>query len=86
MARSVKTITAGIQSSDGGGFRAIASTPALDRDGEVLAAHCFDPLPESIAVHLDHSMSAATVIGRAVPFYVGPDLHIDCTLASTTDA
>ena len=86
MSHLVKAITAGIASADGGGFRAIASTPALDRDGEVLAAHCFDPLPATIAVHLDHTMSAATVIGRAVPYYVGNDLHIDCTLASTLDA
>ena len=86
MSRTVKTITAAIESADGGGFVAVASTPALDRDGEVLAAGCFNPLPSSIAVHLDHSMSAATIIGRATPFYVGPDLHIDCTLASTADA
>ena len=26
------------------------------------------------------------MIGKAVPFYVGRDLHIDCTLASTPDA
>ena len=86
MSHLVKAIIAGIASADGGGFRAIASTSALDRDGEVLAAGCFNPLPSSVPVHLDHSMSAATVIGRAVPFYVGPDLHIDCTLASTPDA
>ena len=82
----VKALTAGIASADGGGFRAIASMPALDRDGEVLAAGCFNPLPATVPVHLDHSMSAATTIGRGVPFYVGPDLHIDVALASTLDA
>ena len=86
MTRATKAITAAIESADGGGFTAVASTPSLDRDGEVLAAGCFSPLPSSVAVHLDHGMSAATIIGRAVPFYVGPDLHINAMLASTDDA
>lgn len=87
MSRTVKTITAAIESNDsGGGFVAVASTPSLDRDGEVLAAHCFDPLPISVACHCDHTMSASTVIGRAVPYYVGNDLHVNVQLASTPDA
>ena len=86
MTRATKAITAAIESADGGGFTAVASTPSLDRDGESLAAGCFSPLPSSVAVHLDHGMSAATIIGRAVPFYVGPDLHINAMLASTPDA
>lgn len=84
--RRTKALLAGIESSDGGGFTAIASTSAQDRDGESLAVGCFVPLPPSIPVHLDHTMSAASVIGRAVPYYVGDALHIDADLASTPDA
>lgn len=86
MRRTEKALIAGIESADGGGFTAVASTAAQDRDGESLAVGCFVPLPPSIPVHLDHTMSAASVIGRAVPYYVGNALHIDADLASTPDA
>lgn len=81
-----KTITAGIASADAGGFTAVASSPTVDRDGESMAAGCFDPLPASIPVHLDHSFSAAATIGRARPYYIGQKLYIDVSLASTGDA
>lgn len=86
MSRVAKSITATVESASGGGFTAVASTPSLDRDGEVLAAGCFNPLPPTVPVHLDHSMSAATIIGRAAPYYSGGDLHINAMLASTDDA
>lgn len=84
--RCTKALIAGIESSDGGGFTAIASTAAQDRDGESPAVGCFAPLPPSIPVNLDHTMSAASVIGRAVPYYVGNALHMDADLASTPNA
>ncbi len=84
--RGVKSLLASVETSDAGGFTAIASTPTLDRDGEVLASGCFVPLPPSVPVHVAHNLSAGNVIGRAMPFYVGSALHIDATLASTADA
>lgn len=83
---NVKALLADIDSADVGGFTAIASSPTVDRDGEILASRCFVPLPSSIPVHLDHTLNAAGVIGRAAPYYVGSELHIDATLASTADA
>ncbi len=54
-----------------GGFEAVLSSPRLDRDGDVIAPGAFDPLPESIPIHLDHEMSTRSLVARAVPFYEG---------------
>src|SRR5450755_3524135 len=86
MRHHVKSITAGITSADVGGFTAVASTPSVDRDGEVLAAACFAPLPEAIPVHLDHTMNAANVIAKAKPYYRLNDLIIDATFSSSPEA
>ncbi len=86
MTRNTKALLAQVVQADAGGFTAIASTDSLDRDGEVLAVGCFAPLPASIPVHLDHTLSAAALIGRATPYYVGNELRIDAYFASTPDA
>ncbi len=83
---NVSRLAASIKSADTGGFVAVASTPTLDRDGEVVAAGCFAPLPASVPVHLDHVMTTAGLIGRAVPTYVGEKLYVDAYFASTPDA
>lgn len=82
----VSSVNADIETADHGGFIAVASTADVDRDGESLAVGCFNPLPASIPVHLDHTMRAASVVTRARPYYVGTKLMVDATFASTQDA
>jgi HK97 family phage prohead protease len=57
--------------SGNGEFEAILSAPTLDRDGEVIDAKAFEPLPESIVIHVDHAMGVSTAVARAVPAYEG---------------
>ncbi len=64
---SAATVGGEITAADSGGFLAIASTGDVDRDGESIQPGCFNPLPTSIPVHLDHAMSAGNVIARARP-------------------
>lgn len=85
-ARGASTAPAGITRRDGGGFVAVASTDDLDRDGEIIAAGALSWTGNTVPVHLDHTMSAASVIGRARPAYEGRRLMVDVTLASTADA
>jgi phage head maturation protease len=82
----VSQVDARVQSTDRGGFVARASDSSLDRDGEVIAAGAFNPLPDDVPCHLDHSMKAASVIARAVPYYVGSELRIDAAFGSDRDA
>lgn len=70
-----------------GGWTAIASAPVEDRMGDVVDAFAFAPLPDSVPVHLDHTMSAADLVGRAQPYYDALGvLHVDGTFAATTKA
>lgn len=80
------TVGAEIDGTRSGGFTAIASNGDLDRDGEVIRPGCFAPLPATIPVHLDHTMSASSVIARGRPYYRGDLLMIDATFATTPDA
>jgi hypothetical protein len=75
-----------IEKADVGGFTAIASNTDLDRDGERMGRHCFDPLPSSVPVHLGHTMQAADVVARARPYYQGDQLMIDARFTSTADS
>ena len=59
------------EGSGNGEFEAILSAPTLDRDGEVIDAKAFEPLPESIVIHVDHAMGVSTAVARAVPRYDG---------------
>lgn len=52
-----------------GGFDVILSAPTLDRDGEVIDAKVFEPLPDHITFDIDHGMSTATTVGSGTPFY-----------------
>lgn len=70
-----------------GGFDAILSTKALDRDGEVVDPHAFDPLPASIPIYFEHNWkSGARPIGRGVPTLVGDEIHLKAKYASTPEA
>lgn len=52
-----------------GNFDVILSAPTLDRDGEVIDAKVFDPLPDHITFDIDHGMSTATTVGSGKPEY-----------------
>ena len=68
--------------SDNGEFEAILSAPTLDRDGEVIGAKAFDPLPERIPIDIDHGMSVDTTVGSGTPYYDGDVLKIKGTFSS----
>lgn len=63
----VKTLGDG--SDPNGEFEAILSVPTVDRDGEVIDAGAFDPLPAELAIHKFHDFSSP--VATAVPFYDG---------------
>ena len=75
-----------ITTADSGGFTAVASTGDLDRDNERVAPGAMNPLPASVIVHADHSFTTDAAIARGRPYYVGEELWIDATFASTPDA
>lgn len=53
-----------------GSFDVILSAPTLDRDGEVVDAKIFEPLPDHITFDIDHGMSTATTVGSGAPEYM----------------
>ena len=67
-----------------GEFEVILSAETVDRDGEVIDAKAFEPLPDSIPFHAFHDFHDP--IGRAVPFYDGDVLKARGTFASTPRA
>lgn len=74
-----------LKSADGSGeFEVILSAPVQDRDGEVIAAKAFEPLPETIPFHAFHDFHDP--IGRATPFYDGDVLKARGFFASTPRA
>lgn len=52
-----------------GSFEVVLSAPTLDRDGEIIDAKAFDPLPDHITFDIDHGMSVSTTVGSGVPRY-----------------
>lgn len=79
-----------VEDADGdpnGEFDVILSAPTLDRDGEVVDAKVFDPLPNHITFDIDHGMSTATTVGSGVPEYL-PDgrLRVKGTYSSIARA
>lgn len=71
---------------DAGAFEAVLSAPTLDRDGEIVDAKAFEPLPEWIPIDLDHGMSVDSIVASGRPFYDGDILKIAGTFASTPRA
>ena len=67
-----------------GEFEVILSAETLDRDGEVIDAKAFDPLPDSIPFHAFHDFHDP--IGRAVPVYEDGVLKARGVFASTARA
>lgn len=66
-----------------GEFLAIISDPTLDRDGEIVDAGAFEPLPSKITIDIDHGMSVRSTVGSGRPFYSGDRLMIRGRFAST---
>ena len=52
-----------------GAFEVVLSAPTLDRDGEVIDARAFEPLPDHITFDIDHGMSTSTTVGSGAPWY-----------------
>jgi phage head maturation protease len=69
-------------SSPTGEFEVVLSAPTLDRDGEIIDAGAFDPLPDHITFDVDHGMSTATTVGSGVPRYEDGRLLVRGTFAS----
>lgn len=67
-----------------GEFEVILSAETVDRDGEIIDAKAFEPLPESVPFHAFHDFNDP--IGRAVPFYDGDVLKARGYFASTQRA
>ena len=69
-----------------GSFVSIGSTESVDRDGEVVKAGAFNPLPATIPIHVDHVMSVEGLVGSGRPYYEGGVLKIAGTYAGTPRA
>lgn len=65
------TVKAAADSADdpNGSFEVILSAPTLDRDGEIIDAKAFEPLPDHVTFDIDHGMSVATTVGSGAPRY-----------------
>lgn len=86
-----KTLTFDLKAATGdddpGGFEAILSTPARDREGETVRAKAFEPLPASVPIHWAHDfVNGGLPIGKGVPYYDGDTLKITGTFAPTAKA
>lgn len=65
-----------------GGFRAILSTPSVDRDGDSLKRHEWvEPLQKSYPLDMDHGMTVADTIGSFEPYFVGDELWMKAYFA-----
>jgi HK97 family phage prohead protease len=65
-----------------GSFEAILSVPVKDRDGEVVDAGAFNPLPPHMPIDLDHAMTVEKTVASGRPFYDGGILKFEGTYAS----
>jgi HK97 family phage prohead protease len=83
----MKTLTFDLKAvgDDGPGtFEGVMSAPVLDRDGEIIDALAFAPLPEHITIDIDHGLSVQTTVGSGSPFYDQEGiLRVKGTFAST---
>lgn len=82
-----KTIRAEVKAVEtdnvNGEFEVVLSAPTTDRDGEVIDAKAFEPLPDHITFDIDHGLSTATTVGSGKPFYDGDLLKVRGSFAST---
>lgn len=76
-----------IESDDpNGSFEVVLSAPTLDRDGEIIDARAFEPLPDHITFDIDHGLSVATTVGSGVPRYDGDVLKVSGVFSSISRA
>lgn len=68
--------------SQNGEFEVILSAPTLDRDGEIIDAKAFEPLPDHITFDVDHGLSTSTTVGSGTPRYDGDLLKVTGTFSS----
>lgn len=85
--KGIHVLTAEIKSAkaEGDTYDIVLSVPTVDRDGEVIDARAFEPLPEGrIPIDVDHGMTVLTTVGSGVPEYEGDALMLrDFRFAST---
>jgi hypothetical protein len=83
--KAIASIEPGPDDETGPGtFSLILSTSDVDRDGEIVDPFAFEPLPDHIAMDIDHGMSVATTVASGRPFYrEDGKLQVDGTFAST---
>lgn len=85
--KGIHVLTAEIKSAkaEGDTYDIVLSVPTKDRDGEVVDAQAFEPLPEGrIPIDVDHGMTVLTTVGSGVPKYEGDALMLrDFRFAST---
>lgn len=67
-----------------GEFEAILSVPVVDRDGEVIDARAFEPLPADLPIHKFHDFSSP--VATATPFYDGDVLKARGTFDPDPDS
>jgi hypothetical protein len=65
-----------------GSFEVVLSAPTLDRDGEVIDAKAFDPLPDHITFDVDQGMSTSTTVASGRPYYEADVLKVSGTFSS----
>lgn len=85
--KGVNVLTADIKATkEGAGYSITLSMPTQDRDGEIVDAKAFDPLPPGrLPIDVDHGMTTLTTVGSGIPVYEGDRLVLrDFRFASTT--
>lgn len=71
--------------AEDGTYDITLSVPTEDRDGEVIDAKAFEPLPDWLNIDIDHGMSVLTTVGSGTPYYDGDTLKLGSfTFASTS--
>jgi HK97 family phage prohead protease len=85
--KGVCVLTADIKATkaEGDAYDITLSVPTQDRDGEIIDARAFEPLPVGrMPIDVDHGMTVLTTVGSGVPEYEGDALMLrDFRFAST---
>lgn len=77
--KGICVLTADIKATkaDTGGYDIVLSMPNVDRDGEIIDAKAFEPLPSGrMPIDVDHGMTVLTTVGSGVPVYDGDVLKL----------
>lgn len=76
--KALSALTADIKAAqnDDGTYDITLSVPTEDRDGEIVDAKAFEPLPDWLNIDIDHGMSVLTTVGSGTPAYEGDTLKL----------